>query len=237
MPTRILREGIITSAQINQLSDRAELFYRRLMSVADDYGRFYSHPTILRAQCYPLKLQNYSDEDVKQMLSECVAAGLILLYGPTKNYLHIVKFNQQTRTRSKFPEPSGDELLIICKADGKQMFSLGEGGAEGEGEDAAGAGSRFTSDFKTGWCLRYETAFRRKYQFQGVKDGAAVAALAKSGSSSEELLELASKAWRSNDPFTRSVSVTIAGFKSRLNNIQAEFAPKEKQSVAKGYRV
>ena len=39
MPSRILREGINTSPKVNALSPMAELFYRRLMTVADDYGR------------------------------------------------------------------------------------------------------------------------------------------------------------------------------------------------------
>ena len=64
MPTRIIREGIITSEAINSLSEGAENFYRRLMSIADDYGRYYSHPSILRANCFPLKLESVSEASV-----------------------------------------------------------------------------------------------------------------------------------------------------------------------------
>jgi len=123
MPTRIIRDGIITSENVNTLSDKAELFYRRLMSVADDYGRYYSHPSLLRAACYPLKLNSVSEKDVKQMLSECVAAGVIVLYND-KNNLFIPKFRQQTRSKSKFPEPTENELLSKCEAEPKQMLSL-----------------------------------------------------------------------------------------------------------------
>lgn len=123
MPTRIIREGIITSEAINSLSPQSELFYRRLMSVADDYGRYYAHPSLLRAACYPLQLDKVSDKDVKQMLSECIAIDIISLYGSGK-YLSITKFGQQTRSKSKFPEPDDSELLSNCKADDKQMFSL-----------------------------------------------------------------------------------------------------------------
>ena len=45
MPNRILRDGILMSPRVNVLSSEAELFYRRLMSVVDDYGRFSAHPT------------------------------------------------------------------------------------------------------------------------------------------------------------------------------------------------
>jgi hypothetical protein len=40
MPVRILREGILTSERVDTLSPAAEVFYRRLMSVVDDFGRF-----------------------------------------------------------------------------------------------------------------------------------------------------------------------------------------------------
>lgn len=123
MPSRIIREGIITSELVNKLTDRAELFYRRLMSVADDYGRYYANPSLLRAACYPLKLDKVSEKDIKQHLSECTEAGIIKLYCDTK-YLQIMNFGQQTRSKSKFPEPSENELLINCEADAKQMLSL-----------------------------------------------------------------------------------------------------------------
>lgn len=123
MPTRIIREGILTSEEVNRLSDSAELFYRRLMSVADDYGRYYSNPALLRAHCYPLRVDKVSEADVKQMLSECVAAGLMVVYGAGK-YVQILKFRQQTRSASKFPQPTEHELLSKCEANDKQMCSL-----------------------------------------------------------------------------------------------------------------
>ena len=138
MPTRIVREGILTSEKVNSLSDKAELFYRRLMSVADDYGRYFSHPTLLRSGCYPLKIDEHPESDVKQMLSECVKAGLIRLY--SGKYLEITNFGQQQRSKSKFPEPddfkqqespikpdclSNDNRVQIESESGeKQMLSL-----------------------------------------------------------------------------------------------------------------
>lgn len=122
MPSRILREGILTSEPINSLSERAELFYRRLMSVADDYGRYFANPELLRAHCYPLRLHSVTDSHVKKMLAECIKAGLVRLYGGGK-YLLIAKFGQQTRSKSRFPEPPEDELLIKCEANDKQLLS------------------------------------------------------------------------------------------------------------------
>jgi len=122
MPSRLIREGIIESTRVNRLSGPAELFYRRLMNRADDYGRFHANPALLRASLFPLQLDRYSESDVKQMLSECTAPAphpLIIIYDGGK-HLQIMNFKQQTRSPSKFPEPSQDELLIKCEANATQ---------------------------------------------------------------------------------------------------------------------
>lgn len=128
MPTRIIREGILTSVAVNKLSAGAELFYRRLMSVADDHGRFYSHPTILRSHCFPLKIDDVKESDVRKWLEECTKATdddgtpLVSIYGAGKHIL-IHKFGQQTRSRSKFPEPTENELLIKCLSNDTQLIT------------------------------------------------------------------------------------------------------------------
>jgi hypothetical protein len=119
MPTRIIREGILTSEKVNLLTERAELFYRKLMSVVDDYGRYFAHPSLIRAACYALRLKSVSEADVKRMISECETAGLLKIYGGGK-HLFITNFKQQTRSPSKFPEPSENELLIKCKSNDEQ---------------------------------------------------------------------------------------------------------------------
>lgn len=138
MPTRIVREGLLTSEPVNALSPKAELFYRRLMSVADDYGRFFAHASILRAHCYPMQLDAVSESDVKKSLAECTATNppLVTIYGSGK-YLSIAKFRQQTRGKSKFPEPTPEptqnELLIKSEAKDKQPCSLvGDVGVVGD---------------------------------------------------------------------------------------------------------
>lgn len=113
MPTRIIREGIITSEAVNRLSHGAENFYRRLMSIADDYGRYFAHPALLRSACYPLQVDKVTDTFIVKGIKECVDEGLITIYFSGK-YLQITKFGQQTRGKSKFPEPIEDELLSKC---------------------------------------------------------------------------------------------------------------------------
>lgn len=106
MPTRIVRDDILTNEAVNSLSPNAELFYRRLMSVADDHGRYSAHLTQLRAFCYPLKLDSVKEDSIKKHLAECVDAGLIVLFTvESKGYLEIQNFGQRINGKSKFPEP------------------------------------------------------------------------------------------------------------------------------------
>lgn len=105
MPTRLIRDGILTSEAVAALSWPAEVLYRRLMSVADDHGRFHALPKLIRAACYPLQIDKVSDADIGKWLTECVTAALVSVYPASdgKRYLQIEKFGQQVRSKSKFP--------------------------------------------------------------------------------------------------------------------------------------
>jgi hypothetical protein len=108
LPNRILRDGIIESERVNRLSPGAELFYRRLMSKADDFGRFHANLNLLLAACYPMQLDRVSLTNVREWLTECGEAPSLvreyLIEG--KNYLEIINFQQRTRSNvSKFPDP------------------------------------------------------------------------------------------------------------------------------------
>ncbi|CAK7026517.1 MAG: hypothetical protein MESAZ_02759 [Saezia sanguinis] len=115
MPNRILREGILTSERVNSLNWQEEVFYRRLMSVVDDHGRFHALPKLLRAACYPLHIDKVSDADIGKWITACVTAGLVSVYPAAdgKRYIQILNFGQQVRAKSKFPNPidfSGEQL-------------------------------------------------------------------------------------------------------------------------------
>src|SRR5574343_303749 len=107
MPTRLLRDGILESEAVCSLPWAAEVLYRRLMSVADDYGRFSASPKLIRANCYPLQIDKVSDSDVGKWLAQVAEAGLVRVYPAEdgKRYLEIVKFGQQVRSKSKHPAP------------------------------------------------------------------------------------------------------------------------------------
>lgn len=121
MPNRILREGILTSPRIAKLGWPEEVFYRRLMSVVDDFGRYYADPGMLRAACYPRQLGKVTDPDVGKWTRILVEAGLVRVYRAKDRecYIEMLDFRQQARAKaSKFPDPHSE-----CVADATQTTS------------------------------------------------------------------------------------------------------------------
>ena len=112
MPNRIIRDGILTSERMALLDWASEVFFRRLMSVADDHGRYYATPMLLRAACYPLQLDKVSDADIGKWTRCAEKAGLVSVYPAPdgKRYIQILDFGQRVQSKSKFPDPSGDYL-------------------------------------------------------------------------------------------------------------------------------
>lgn len=124
MPSRILREGILTSDRVNSLTPPAEVFYRRLMSVVDDYGRFDGRTGLLRVSCYPLRVDTVREADISRWIAECVKAGVIALYAVDgKAYLEMQDFKQQVRAKSKYPDPDDGHPLDIGDAPAAQLLS------------------------------------------------------------------------------------------------------------------
>jgi DnaD/phage-associated family protein len=109
MPNRILKDSICTSPNIDALSREAEAFFYRLLVQCDDFGRMDARPAILRARCYPLRLDAVTDKNVSTWLGELVRADLVLLYSvEDRPYLQMRTWerHQQVRAkRSKYPDP------------------------------------------------------------------------------------------------------------------------------------
>lgn len=106
MPNRIVREAILTSEPVCSLGWPEEVFYRRLMSIVDDYGRSEANPQLLRSRCYPLQTDQVRNADLTRWIAACEKAGLIVVYDiEGKRYLQIEKFGQQLRSASKCPPP------------------------------------------------------------------------------------------------------------------------------------
>ncbi len=106
MPNRILREGILDSEAVNALSFPAEVFYRRLMNVVDDFGRFDGRPSVLRSRLYPLKVDLVREADIPRWIAECEKAGLIVLYAVAgRQYILFHKLGSPRANKSKYPDP------------------------------------------------------------------------------------------------------------------------------------
>lgn len=110
MPNRILREAILDSEAVNALTPQAEVFYRRLMSVVDDFGRFDARPAVLRGRLYPLQLDRVREADLDRWIAECVKASLIRLYTVgSGQYILFHKLGEPRAKSSKFPAPPSDD--------------------------------------------------------------------------------------------------------------------------------
>lgn len=107
MANRVVRSGILESESVNKLTWAGEVFYRRLMSILDDFGRCDGRPTIIRSKLYPLRLDKVSEPDIVKWISECEIAGLIRVYHvDNKPYLELFNFGQTVRVKkARFPSP------------------------------------------------------------------------------------------------------------------------------------
>lgn len=138
MPNRIVREAILTSERVSTLGWPEEVFYRRLMSVVDDYGRHEAGHQLLRAKCYPLQTDSVRVADIARWMAACQKSGLILVYGVNgKQYLEISDFGQQVRSASRCPPPSADSSCNHLLANEHLGVVVSEGVGVGVGADAS----------------------------------------------------------------------------------------------------
>jgi len=117
MPNRILKETICTSENLNSLDTDAEVFLYRLIVTCDDYGIFFANTSILRAKCFPLRIDKIKDKDIEKWIKALVDANLIFLYeNEGRQYLKLSKWDrhQQVRaTKSKYPTPDMENSRLI----------------------------------------------------------------------------------------------------------------------------
>jgi hypothetical protein len=109
MPNRYIREGINDSERVDALSLEAEVFYRRLQLVVDDYGRFEADEILLLSNAYPRRIKSISLDQIASWLNECTAGEepLVVVYQVgRKRYLEVTDFRQRIRcSSSKYPSP------------------------------------------------------------------------------------------------------------------------------------
>ena len=109
LPNRIIKESICTSNEIDALKPEEEVLFYRIIVNCDDYGRMDARLPILRAKCFPLRIDSVKDKDISSWLDSLIEQGLIFTYeADGKMYLQMATWekHQQVRAkRSKFPAP------------------------------------------------------------------------------------------------------------------------------------
>ena len=117
MPNRILKETICVSDNINALTPEQENFFYRLLVQCDDYGRMDARAAVLRAKCFPLRVDSINEQMISGYIKALVKAELIGLYtSEGQKYIQITTWSkhQQIRAkRSKYPEPDSNGNHMI----------------------------------------------------------------------------------------------------------------------------
>lgn len=147
MPNRIVRDGANSSERVDALSPEAEVFYRRILNVVDDFGRYDGRISMLIARAFPLKVASIDLAAAERWLWECATGEdpLIVVYQTNgKRYIEVSRFNQQVRAKtSKWPAPGSQgsvklqshaenlledaaHVALTCAADAKQVISDAE---------------------------------------------------------------------------------------------------------------
>lgn len=120
MPNRLLKESICTSESVNQLNFFQEVFFYRLIVVADDFGRMDARPAILKARLFALK-DRVTLKDINGALTKLAELGMIKLYEVDgKPYLYFPTWLDHQKPRankSKYPAPDDPASTCIQIAD------------------------------------------------------------------------------------------------------------------------
>jgi hypothetical protein len=114
MPTRYLKPGICDSDCIEAIKlPASEVFYYRLLTVVDDFGRMDARPLLLKSKCFPVKV-SATEKLVSQWLADIEQAGLVKVYTVDgKPYLQILKWDNKPRaSESKYPNPANADKCM-----------------------------------------------------------------------------------------------------------------------------
>ena len=108
MPNRYTREGINSSRSVASLDPAAEVFYRRMLLVIDDFGRYEVDYLLIRSAAYPV--HNYIREtDIARWMAACQKAGLLAFYeSGGRRYMVFTKTEPPRAKCSRYPDPPPD---------------------------------------------------------------------------------------------------------------------------------
>ena len=125
MPNRIIKESICTSCEVDSLSAEEERFFYRLLVSCDDFGRIDARAEILRAKCFPLKLDKVANKDITKWLHKLSSTNLVIVYDVDgKKYLQFTTWDKHQQKRAKYSKyPAPDDGLITSDNICNQMQS------------------------------------------------------------------------------------------------------------------
>ncbi len=119
MPTRYIKESKCTSKEIDKLSYQAEVLFDRLITKADDFGRFEAEPALLISNCFPYRTSGVrciTHEEIESWFAELCAAPLTIAYHEKgKRYGVFIEWKEHQTCRalkSKYPNPTS---VNICQ--------------------------------------------------------------------------------------------------------------------------
>ena len=109
MPNRIIRESARTSPTLSALTAEAERLFWRLVTAADDPGRFDGDPRAVLGTCFPLLLDRIKPRKVEEWLEELASVNLVQLYeveGRKYGVFPTWATHQRIQAKkAKFPDP------------------------------------------------------------------------------------------------------------------------------------
>lgn len=116
MPSRIIKDSICESSGLSKCSIFSRDLFDRLITYADDYGRFNADTQIMLARLYPREMDCVTQEDIVTSLIELSGVGKISFYtsGPReKVYGCFPNWSSHQRIReSKAKCPDPDDTTV-----------------------------------------------------------------------------------------------------------------------------
>jgi hypothetical protein len=112
---RMLDKVVILSKKVNAISEGAENLFYRINTCADDYGRYYAEPAILKGQVYTLR--KISLKEIVKRMDEIWQIKLIELYQANgEKYLQINEFEKHQIFKADRPKkkeyPAPNEFIM-----------------------------------------------------------------------------------------------------------------------------
>jgi uncharacterized phage protein (TIGR02220 family) len=245
MPNRILRDGILSSRRVDRLSEPGELFYRRLMSRLDDYGRCEADVDLIRSSCYPLRVDRVKPPQIEAWLRECQAACLLVTYAVNgKAYLQYLDWRQQVRAESKYPAPAEQLISDAQHLIANEHLVVGGGVVVVEGDFMSGCSPDPVShDVKKANGHAYRGTAKRVIAFLNEKTGSVfkpgeanvepIVARLKEGATETELRQVVvrkCREWKGDEKMARYLRPKTLFNRTNFANYQGELVANDSRA-------